>query len=84
MSKQKEHLFDNVIALDGIPVIEKGHKGVITGLTYRSINVLWSGRVIPVSYDRLIIEGKLKADATEPSPTKRVSKRKKTDVTAAG
>jgi hypothetical protein len=83
MSKRKEHTFESVIALKGIPCIAAGTKGLVTGQEYRSISILWEGRTLPVDYERPGIEAMIQEAPKAQRPANRVSKPKKTEVSPA-
>jgi hypothetical protein len=83
MTKHAKHIFESVIALDGIPGITAGTKGLVTGTGFRSLSILWDGKTQPADYERPAIDFKLQDIKALPSPAKRVSKPKKTEVSPA-
>jgi hypothetical protein len=80
MSKHKQHTFESVIALEGIPAVTAGTKGLVTSIGYRSMSILWEGRTFPVDYERPGIEVLIQEAPTDKSPVKRVSKSKKVEA----
>jgi hypothetical protein len=80
MKKHIDRVFDHVIALATVPAIQPGQKGIITGISYRSLAILWEGRTQPANYERPAIDAKVKRVKLDSVPANRVSKHKKVDA----
>lgn len=82
MTKRKERILESVIALTGIPAVNPGTKGLVTCIGYRSLSILWDGRVQPADYEKPAILSMIQDAPEEPRPAKRVSKHKKVEPPA--
>lgn len=81
MTKRREHIFESVIALAGIPSVAPGTKGIVTCVGYRSMSILWESRTQPADYEKPAILGMIQDAPKEPRPANRVSKPKKIEAT---